>query len=85
LAKQAVIAVARNVWHPIASAWAAAARRRIIRQASGWLIGLMDSVVPLWPGAGRNSQPHAVLADAGRELARRRRRVGELPDRAARQ
>src|ERR1700730_5932298 len=50
--------VARKVWQPIGAGMpAAAARRRIIRQASGWLIGLADSVAPLWPRAVRNSQP----------------------------
>jgi hypothetical protein len=50
--------VARNVWQPIASAMpAAAARRRIMRQASGWLIGLSESALPLWPREVRNSQP----------------------------
>jgi transposase-like protein len=53
-----VIPVARNVWQPIGAAMpAAAARRRIIRQASGWLIGLAERALPLWPRAVRNSQP----------------------------
>jgi hypothetical protein len=47
-----------RVWQPISAAMpAAAARRRIIRQASGWLIGLSDKVLPLCPRAVRNSQP----------------------------
>src|ERR1700694_2320737 len=59
--------VARKVWQPIAAAMpAAAARRRIIRQASGWLIGLADSVVPLWPRPARNRPALPVLSDAGR-------------------
>jgi hypothetical protein len=34
-----------------------AARRRIMRQASGWVMGLSDKVLPLCPRAVRNSQP----------------------------
>jgi arginine exporter protein ArgO len=53
-----VIPVARKVWQPIGAAIpAATARRRIIRQASGWLIGLSERALPLWPRAVRNSQP----------------------------
>jgi len=53
-----VIPVARNVWQPIGAAVAAAAaRRRIIRQAPGWLIGVSDGALPLCPRAVRNSQP----------------------------
>jgi hypothetical protein len=53
-----VIPVARNVWQPISAAMpAAAARRPIIRQASGWLIGLPESAPLLCPRAVRNSQP----------------------------
>lgn len=49
--------VARNVWQPIASAMAvAAARLRIIRQASGWVMGWADNIVPLWPRAVRNKR-----------------------------
>jgi hypothetical protein len=33
---------------------AAAARRLIIRQASGWLIGLSESALPWWPLAVNN-------------------------------
>jgi hypothetical protein len=36
---------------------AAAPRSRIIRQASGWLIGVSDNELPLCPRAVRNSQP----------------------------
>ena len=37
-----------EVWQPIASAMpAAAARRQIIRHASGWLMGLSDRTLPL--------------------------------------
>ena len=36
---------------------AAAVRRRIIRQASGWLIALSESTVPLCPRAVRNRKP----------------------------
>ena len=44
--------MARKVWQPIGAAMpAAAARRRIIRLASGWLIGLSESALPLWPRA----------------------------------
>ena len=53
-----MIPVVRKVWQPIGAAMpAAAARRRVIRQASGWLIGLSDNVLPLWPRTVRNSQP----------------------------
>jgi hypothetical protein len=39
-----------NVWQPTGGAMPAAAeRRRIIRQASGWPIGLSGSALPLWP------------------------------------
>jgi hypothetical protein len=31
-----------------------AAGRRIMRQASGWLMRWTDSVLPLWPRAVRN-------------------------------
>ena len=47
-----MIPMARKVWQPIGAAMpAAAARRRIIRLASGWLIGLSESALPLWPRA----------------------------------
>jgi hypothetical protein len=36
---------------------AAAARRRIMRWASSWLIFLWDKALPLCPRAVRNSQP----------------------------
>jgi hypothetical protein len=53
-----VIPVARNVWQPIGAAIpAAVARRRIMRQASGWLMAWSDSVLPLCPRAVRKSQP----------------------------
>jgi hypothetical protein len=49
--------VARKVWQPISATMpAAAARRRIMRQASGWPIGLVESARLLWPRAVRNSQ-----------------------------
>jgi hypothetical protein len=33
---------------------AVAERRRIMRQASGWLMGWTYTVLPLWPRAARN-------------------------------
>jgi hypothetical protein len=45
-----------KVWQPISAAIRAdAARRRIIRQASGWLIPVSDYELPLCPRAVRNS------------------------------
>jgi hypothetical protein len=53
-----VIPVARNVWQQISAAIPAdAARRRIIRQASGWLIAFADNMVPLWPREVRDGSP----------------------------
>jgi len=41
-------------WQPIRRDAAVAERRRIMRQASGWLKGWTDTVLPLWPRAARN-------------------------------
>jgi hypothetical protein len=50
----------RNVWQPIGAVIpAAAARRRIIRQASSWLTGLLESALTLWPRAVRGSRRQA--------------------------
>jgi hypothetical protein len=58
LVSRRVIPVARKVRQPIASAMpAAVARRRIIRQASGSVIGLLESTLPLCPRAARNNHP----------------------------
>ena len=43
----------------------AAARRRIIRQASGWLMGCSDSDRGDMPAAGAEQKALAVLGDAG--------------------
>ena len=50
--------VARNVWLPIGAMMpAATARRRIMRQASAWVIGCSVNTVALCRGLVRNSQP----------------------------
>ena len=58
--------VARKVWLPIGAVMpAAAARRRIMRQASDWSIGWSVSTVALCPRAGAEQPALAVLGDAG--------------------
>ena len=53
-----MIPVARNVWLPIGAMMpAAAARRRIMRQASAWFIGCSVNTVAVCLGLVRNSQP----------------------------
>jgi hypothetical protein len=52
-----VIPVARRVWQPIGAAIpAAAARRRIMRQASGWLMG-RDCSIDAVPAAREIRSP----------------------------
>jgi hypothetical protein len=62
---EVVIPVARNLWQLISSDTpATAARRRILRQASGWVIGLSDKALPVVPSCGTKQPAFAVLDDA---------------------
>jgi hypothetical protein len=54
------------MWQPISATMpAAAARRQIIRQASGWLIGLSDKALPLCTRGSAEQPALAVLDNAG--------------------
>ena len=62
-----MIPVARKVWQPIASAMPAArARRPIMRQASGWVIGFSGKHFAVVLPRGAEQPALAVFGDAGR-------------------
>jgi hypothetical protein len=62
-----VIPVAGNVWQPISAVMpAAAARRRIMHQASDWVHGELGQPIGFVPTCGAEQPALAIVGDAGR-------------------